>query len=47
MQEDGVCLLTVIKGTGMYRHSRKYDFILDHLPPTRTEFAHLFERGSG
>ncbi|RWR94688.1 Diacylglycerol acyltransferase [Cinnamomum micranthum f. kanehirae] len=45
--EDGVCLLTVIKGTGMYRHSRKYDFILDHLPPTRTEFAHLFERGSG
>eukprot|EP00268_Persea_americana_P053042 TRINITY_DN5981_c1_g2_i3.p1 TRINITY_DN5981_c1_g2~~TRINITY_DN5981_c1_g2_i3.p1 ORF type:complete len:648 (+),score=108.68 TRINITY_DN5981_c1_g2_i3:141-2084(+) len=45
--EDGVCLLTVIKGTGMYRRSRKYDYILDHLPPTRTEFAHLMERGSG
>ncbi|RWR94109.1 acyltransferase-like protein, chloroplastic [Cinnamomum micranthum f. kanehirae] len=43
--EDGIHLLTVIKGTQMYRRSRKYDYVLDYLPPTRTEFVDAFEKG--
>ena len=45
VQEDGIHLLTVIKGTQMYRRSRKYDYVLDYLPPTRTEFVDAFEKG--
>ncbi|KAG5549362.1 hypothetical protein RHGRI_014643 [Rhododendron griersonianum] len=36
--EDGVNLLTVIKGTCKYRHSRRHDFVKDFLPPSRSEF---------
>lgn len=42
VQEDGANLLTVIKGTNMYRRSRTYDFVLDYLPPTRKEFEDYF-----
>ncbi|XXG84148.1 hypothetical protein AAC387_Pa10g1731 [Persea americana] len=45
--EDGVRLLTVIKGTSMYRRSRKYDYVLDYLPPTRTEFEEFFVKENG
>lgn len=38
VQEDGVNLLTVIKGTCKYRHSRRHDFVKDFLPPSRSEF---------
>ncbi|KAH7865461.1 hypothetical protein Vadar_007036 [Vaccinium darrowii] len=36
--EDGVNLLTVIKGTCKYRHSRRHDFVTDFLPPSMSEF---------
>ncbi|KAA8536943.1 hypothetical protein F0562_029421 [Nyssa sinensis] len=36
--EDGVNLLTVIKGTCKYRRSRRRDFIKDFLPPSISEF---------
>lgn len=45
--EDGVRLLTVIKGTNMYRRSRKYNYVLDFLPPSRQEFEGVFEGGRG
>lgn len=36
--EDGVNLLTIIKGTSTYRRSRNYDFVADYLPPSKSEF---------
>ncbi|CAI9784536.1 unnamed protein product [Fraxinus pennsylvanica] len=36
--EDGVNLLTIIKGTCTYRRSRNYDFVADFLPPSKSEF---------
>ncbi|PIM99890.1 Diacylglycerol O-acyltransferase [Handroanthus impetiginosus] len=36
--EDGVNLLTIIKGTGTYRHSRNHDYVTDFLPPSMSEF---------
>ncbi|KAM7511781.1 hypothetical protein LguiB_010656 [Lonicera macranthoides] len=38
LQEDGVNLLTVIKGACKYRRSRKHDFVKDFLPPSMSEF---------
>ncbi|KAJ4768170.1 Esterase/lipase/thioesterase-like protein [Rhynchospora pubera] len=43
--EDGVNLLTVIKGAGMYRRSRRRDVIMDHLPPTKSEYNKTFIQG--
>ncbi|KAJ9541340.1 hypothetical protein OSB04_027846 [Centaurea solstitialis] len=41
--EDGLNLLTVIKGTCKYRRTWKYDYIKDYLPPSMTEFRNGFE----
>lgn len=38
LQEDGVNLLTVIKGTCTYRRSHRHDFVRDFLPPSASEF---------
>ncbi|CAL5330389.1 unnamed protein product [Camellia sinensis] len=40
--EDGVNLLTVIKGTCKYRRSRRHDFVADFLPPSMSEFKQTF-----
>ncbi|XP_058076256.1 phytyl ester synthase 1, chloroplastic [Magnolia sinica] len=41
--EDGLRLLTVLKGTNMYRRSRRYDYVSDYLPPSITEFRETFD----
>ena len=46
-QEEGINLMTVIKGTMKYRRSRKHDFVLDFLPPSRTEIEVAFEQMMG
>ncbi|KAK9139442.1 hypothetical protein Scep_009123 [Stephania cephalantha] len=43
--EDGINLLAVLKGTLMYRHSRRHDSVSDYLPPSRAEFKKAFEEG--
>jgi hypothetical protein len=40
VQEDGVNLLTVIKGTGKYRRSRTINFVTDFVPPSMSEFKY-------
>lgn len=42
-QEDGVNLLTVIKGANMYRRGRQRDSVTDYLPPTLSEFRQTFD----
>ncbi|KAL3818098.1 hypothetical protein ACJIZ3_004003 [Penstemon smallii] len=42
--EDGVNLLTIIKGTCTYRRSRKRDYVMDFLPPSTYEFKQFVER---
>ncbi|XP_052193640.1 phytyl ester synthase 1, chloroplastic [Diospyros lotus] len=41
--EDGVNLLTVIKGTCKYRRSRRHDFVTDFLPPSLSEFKQALQ----
>ncbi|XP_011032515.1 PREDICTED: acyltransferase-like protein At1g54570, chloroplastic [Populus euphratica] len=41
--EDGVNLLTIIKGTSKYRRSRRLDFVSNYLPPSMSEFKRGFE----
>ncbi|KAG0537696.1 hypothetical protein BDA96_03G171400 [Sorghum bicolor] len=41
--EDGVNLLSVIKGANMYRRGRQRDFVTDYLPPTLSEFKQTFD----
>ncbi|OIS95651.1 PREDICTED: acyltransferase-like protein At1g54570, chloroplastic [Nicotiana attenuata] len=36
--EEGINLLSIIKGTGKYRHSRRHDCVMDFLPPSMSEF---------
>ncbi|GER40507.1 esterase/lipase/thioesterase family protein [Striga asiatica] len=36
--EDGINLLTIIKGTSTYRRSSKHDYIMDFVPPSKSEF---------
>ncbi|KAD5960563.1 hypothetical protein R6Q59_013636 [Mikania micrantha] len=36
--EDGINLLTIIKGTSKYRRTRKHDFVKDYLPPSMSEY---------
>lgn len=45
--EDGINLLTVIKGISMYRRSRKRDPISDFIPPSQSEFQDFFEQQLG
>ncbi|XP_039113920.1 acyltransferase-like protein At1g54570, chloroplastic isoform X2 [Dioscorea cayenensis subsp. rotundata] len=42
--EDGINLLTIIKGTYTYRRSKRCDFVDDYLPPTMHEFKKIFEQ---
>jgi len=46
-QEDGVGLLTAIKGTSKYRRSKRIDFVSDYLPPSTSEFKSFFEEAYG
>ncbi|KAH8507452.1 hypothetical protein H0E87_009841 [Populus deltoides] len=41
--EDGVNLLTIIKGTSKYRRSRRLDFVSNYVPPSMSEFKRGFE----
>uniref|UniRef100_A0A6M2EXF1 Acyltransferase n=1 Tax=Populus davidiana TaxID=266767 RepID=A0A6M2EXF1_9ROSI len=45
--EDGVNLLTVIKGTGKYRRSRRIDLVLDFIPPSMSEFKQGYDEVIG
>ncbi|KAF8401543.1 hypothetical protein HHK36_012485 [Tetracentron sinense] len=45
--EDGVFLLSVIKGTNMYRRSRRHNFLSDFLLPSMTEFKFAFDQQTG
>ncbi|PIA57054.1 hypothetical protein AQUCO_00600053v1 [Aquilegia coerulea] len=45
--EDGMHLLSVIKGTGKYRSSRRHDHISDYIPPSLTELKVQQEQGFG
>ncbi len=47
VQEDGIGLLTVIKGTGKYRHSRRLDYTSDFLPPSTTELKYAIDQVTG
>lgn len=46
MQEDGINLLTIIKGTCTYRRSRNHDYVMDFVPPSMSEFKQTVE-GNG
>ncbi|XP_062210624.1 phytyl ester synthase 1, chloroplastic-like isoform X2 [Phragmites australis] len=41
--EDGINLLSIIKGANMYRRGRQRDFVTDYLPPTISEFKKTFD----
>uniref|UniRef100_J3KZU9 Serine aminopeptidase S33 domain-containing protein n=2 Tax=Oryza brachyantha TaxID=4533 RepID=J3KZU9_ORYBR len=41
--EDGVNLLSVIKGVNMYRRGRQHDPVTDYIPPTLSEFKKTFD----
>uniref|UniRef100_A0A7N0UA87 AB hydrolase-1 domain-containing protein n=1 Tax=Kalanchoe fedtschenkoi TaxID=63787 RepID=A0A7N0UA87_KALFE len=47
--EDGVCLMSVIKATCIYRRrqSRAHDYITDFLPPSKQEFKYALEKVLG
>ncbi|XP_039018978.1 acyltransferase-like protein At1g54570, chloroplastic isoform X2 [Hibiscus syriacus] len=45
--EDCINLLTIIKGTCIYRHSSRHDFIKDFLPPSIYEYKCAFDDFSG
>ncbi|KAF7817858.1 acyltransferase-like protein [Senna tora] len=45
--EDGIGLLTIIKGTGMYRRSRSHDLAMDFIPPSMTEFNYATHQVAG
>ncbi|XP_061946666.1 phytyl ester synthase 1, chloroplastic-like isoform X2 [Populus nigra] len=47
LMEDGVNLLTVIKGTGKYRRSRRIDLVLDFIPPSMSEFKQGYDEVIG
>ncbi|KAJ6918397.1 acyltransferase-like protein [Populus alba x Populus x berolinensis] len=42
--EDGVNLLTIIKGTSKYRRSRRLDYVSNYVPPSMSEFERGFEK---
>ncbi|KAL6627860.1 hypothetical protein ACP70R_031586 [Stipagrostis hirtigluma subsp. patula] len=41
--EDGINLLSVLKGVNMYRRGRQRDFVTDYLPPTLSESKKTFD----
>ncbi|XP_020212317.1 acyltransferase-like protein At1g54570, chloroplastic [Cajanus cajan] len=45
--EDGIGLLTIIKGTCMYRHSRMHDLVRDFIPPSMTEYRYAMDQVVG
>ncbi|PNX95932.1 acyltransferase-like protein chloroplastic-like, partial [Trifolium pratense] len=45
--EDSIGLLTIIKGTCMYRRSRRHDLVMDFLPPSMTEFKYAMDQVVG
>ncbi|XP_050940740.1 phytyl ester synthase 1, chloroplastic isoform X2 [Cucumis melo] len=45
--EDGIGLLTVIRGAQKYRRSRKHDAVLDYLPPSLAEYNYAFTQVTG
>ncbi|KAJ6413853.1 hypothetical protein OIU84_006625 [Salix udensis] len=47
LMEDGLNLLTIIKGTSKYRRTRRFDFVSDFLPPSMSEFKCAFDEASG
>lgn len=44
IQEDGINLLSIIKGTCIYRRSRQHDYVTDYLPPTHSEYKQHIEQ---
>lgn len=47
LMEEGLNLLTVIKGNHMYRRSKRRDVITDFLPPSKSEFHNTFDQQLG
>ncbi|GLT76172.1 hypothetical protein SLA2020_478470 [Shorea laevis] len=45
--EDGISLLTIIKGTSKYRRSRRHDFVSDFVPPSISEYRYAFDQVVG
>ncbi|KAB5520895.1 hypothetical protein DKX38_025214 [Salix brachista] len=41
--EDGVDLVTVIKGASFYRRGKCHDYVFDYIPPTPSEFRNIRE----
>ncbi|KAI8533367.1 hypothetical protein RHMOL_Rhmol10G0003700 [Rhododendron molle] len=41
--EDGVDLVTIIKGASFYRRARCLDYVSDYMPPTPAEFRKIHE----
>ncbi|XP_051137440.1 phytyl ester synthase 1, chloroplastic-like [Andrographis paniculata] len=44
LMEEGINLLSLLKGLGMFRRSKKHHDISDFLPPSKAEFQTLFDR---
>ncbi|XP_073106054.1 phytyl ester synthase 1, chloroplastic isoform X2 [Elaeis guineensis] len=42
--EDGINLLTIIKGACIYHHSGQHDYVTDYLPPTHSEYKKHIEQ---
>ncbi|KAF3785254.1 Acyltransferase-like protein [Nymphaea thermarum] len=47
LMEDGIHLATIIKSTSMYRRSRRFDYVMDYLPPTLSEFRKVYDGDYG
>ncbi|KAJ6762867.1 TRANSMEMBRANE PROTEIN 68 [Salix purpurea] len=47
LMEDGLNLLTIIKGTCKYRRSKRLDLVSDFLPPSMSEFKCVFDEVTG
>ncbi|KAF5453906.1 hypothetical protein F2P56_023618 [Juglans regia] len=45
--EDGIGLMTVIKGTCKYRRSSRHDYVSDFLPPSRKELQYACDQVLG
>ena len=42
-QEDGIDLVTIIKGASFYRRGKYLDYVSDYMLPTPTEFKNVVE----
>ena len=47
VQEDGIGLMTVIKGTSKFRRSRRHSYASDFLPPSMTELNYFYDQMIG